>query len=101
MNEVFTIADEISVFRDGRYVGTDRRNLDQNKLITMMVGRELTQMFPKEDGADRRGGAPVREPRRSRACSRTSRSTAQGRDPGPCRPDRLRAAPTSPRPSSA
>ena len=48
MNEVFTIADEITVFRDGRYVGTDRaENLDQNKLIAMMVGRELTQMFPK------------------------------------------------------
>ena len=48
MNEVFTIADEISVFRDGRYVGTDRRaELDQNKLITLMVGRELTHMFPK------------------------------------------------------
>jgi inositol transport system ATP-binding protein len=50
MNEVFTIADEITVFRDGRYVGTDRaENLDQNKLITMMVGRELTQMFPKSE----------------------------------------------------
>ena len=24
MNEVFTIADDISVFRDGRYVGSDR-----------------------------------------------------------------------------
>jgi inositol transport system ATP-binding protein len=50
MNEVFTIADEITVFRDGRYVGTDRaENLDQNKLIAMMVGRELTQMFPKSE----------------------------------------------------
>ena len=48
MNEVFTIADDITVFRDGQYVGTDRAaNLDQNKLITMMVGRELTHMFPK------------------------------------------------------
>ena len=48
MNEVFTIADDISVLRDGKYVGTDRAaNLDQNKLIAMMVGRELTHMFPK------------------------------------------------------
>jgi inositol transport system ATP-binding protein len=48
MNEVFTIADDISVFRDGRMVGSDHAsNLDQNKLIAMMVGRELTHMFPK------------------------------------------------------
>ena len=48
MNEVFTIADEISVFRDGRYIATDRaENLDQNRLITLMVGRELSHMFPK------------------------------------------------------
>jgi inositol transport system ATP-binding protein len=48
MNEVFTIADDISVFRDGRMVGSDQAsNLDQNKLIAMMVGRELTHMFPK------------------------------------------------------
>jgi inositol transport system ATP-binding protein len=48
MNEVFTIADDISVFRDGRQVGSDRASaFDQNKLISLMVGRELTHMFPK------------------------------------------------------
>ena len=73
MNEVFTIADDITVFRDGKYVGTDRAaNLDQNKLIAMMVGRELTRCSPGR-GGDRRGGA--RRPRpRSRACSGTCRS---------------------------
>jgi inositol transport system ATP-binding protein len=49
MDEVFEIADEITVFRDGKYIGTDRTNtLTRNQLIQKMVGRELTEMFPKE-----------------------------------------------------
>ena len=48
MNEVFTIADEVSVFRDGRHVATDAASaFDQQKLIALMVGRELTHLFPK------------------------------------------------------
>ncbi len=48
MNEVFAIADEVSVFRDGRHVATDAASaFDQGKLISLMVGRELTQLFPK------------------------------------------------------
>ncbi|WP_319532253.1 sugar ABC transporter ATP-binding protein [uncultured Cohaesibacter sp.] len=50
MDEVFEIADDVSVFRDGKFIGTDlASNLDRDKLIQMMVGREITQMFPKED----------------------------------------------------
>ncbi len=50
MNEVFAIADEVSVFRDGKHVATDlASNLDRDRVITLMVGRELTQMFPKGD----------------------------------------------------
>ncbi|SNY91680.1 inositol transport system ATP-binding protein [Cohaesibacter sp. ES.047] len=50
MDEVFEIADDVSVFRDGKYIGTDLAdNLNRDKLIQMMVGREITQMFPKED----------------------------------------------------
>ena len=48
MSEVFTIADDISVFRDGRHVGTGPASeFDQAKMIALMVGRELTHMFPK------------------------------------------------------
>ena len=48
INEVFRIADEVSVLRDGRMVGSDTADrLDRDRLITMMVGRELTQLFPK------------------------------------------------------
>lgn len=50
MDEVFQITDEITVLRDGQYVGTDLAvNSSRDKLIAWMVGREITQMFPKEE----------------------------------------------------
>jgi inositol transport system ATP-binding protein len=50
MDEVFQIADDITVFRDGRHIATvPAEKTDRNSLIAMMVGRELTNLFPKED----------------------------------------------------
>ncbi|NBB12827.1 sugar ABC transporter ATP-binding protein [Pseudomonas sp. SLFW] len=50
MNEVFAIADEVAVFRDGAYIGLQRADsMDGDSLISMMVGRELTQLFPERD----------------------------------------------------
>ncbi|MGI6855934.1 sugar ABC transporter ATP-binding protein [Mesorhizobium sp. 1B3] len=50
MNELFEIADEASVFRDGRYIGTHAStDVTRDDIIRMMVGREITQMFPKEE----------------------------------------------------
>jgi len=50
MDEVFQITDEITVLRDGQFVGTDlAANSSRDKLIAWMVGREITQMFPKEE----------------------------------------------------
>ena len=50
INEVFRIADEVTVLRDGRVVGSAAANtLDRDRLIAMMVGRELTQLFPKDN----------------------------------------------------
>jgi inositol transport system ATP-binding protein len=50
MNELFEIADEVSVFRDGRYIGTRASSeVTRDDIIRMMVGREITQMFPKEE----------------------------------------------------
>ncbi len=52
MNELFEIADEFSVFRDGRYIGTHAAaDVTRDDIIRMMVGREITQMFPKQDVA--------------------------------------------------
>ncbi|ACL62842.1 sugar ABC transporter ATP-binding protein [Methylobacterium nodulans] len=50
MNELFEIADEFSVFRDGRYIATHPSSeVTRDDIIRMMVGREITQMFPKEE----------------------------------------------------
>jgi len=48
MDEIFRIADRITVFRDGKVVGGDNaKNLNVDKVITMMVGRELSNDYPK------------------------------------------------------
>lgn len=50
MDEIFKICDELTVFRDGQYIGTKgARELDQDTLIQMMVGREIKQVFHKEE----------------------------------------------------
>ncbi|KGT92709.1 D-ribose transporter ATP-binding protein [Enterobacter cancerogenus] len=50
MNELYEIADEFTVFRDGKYVAThDASSVTREEIIKMMVGREITQLFPKED----------------------------------------------------
>nr|WP_247422807.1 sugar ABC transporter ATP-binding protein [Ralstonia pseudosolanacearum] len=50
MDELFEIADEFSVFRDGKYIGTHAASdVTRDEIIRMMVGREITQMFPKAD----------------------------------------------------
>ncbi|WP_128544561.1 sugar ABC transporter ATP-binding protein [Larkinella soli] len=48
MDEIFEIADTITVLRDGKYVGTGTAGeLDRRTLITMMVGREIDNLFPE------------------------------------------------------
>jgi ABC-type sugar transport system ATPase subunit len=47
MDEVFRLADRISVLRDGSLVGTaPAAELDPSRLIQQMVGRELADIFP-------------------------------------------------------
>ncbi|MBA4701259.1 MAG: sugar ABC transporter ATP-binding protein [Ruminococcus sp.] len=49
MEEVFRIADEITVLRDGAVVSTDKaENLDLDTVIARMVGRKLDNVYPKE-----------------------------------------------------
>ncbi|GMQ63990.1 sugar ABC transporter ATP-binding protein [Vallitalea maricola] len=48
MDEIFRVSDDITILRDGQYVAThEAKDLDTNKLISLMVGRELDKMFPK------------------------------------------------------
>lgn len=50
LDEIFQIADEITVFRDGAVVETHpKEELDIEAVITLMVGRKLTNKYPKED----------------------------------------------------
>jgi ABC-type sugar transport system ATPase subunit len=47
LDEVFEIADRITVLKDGELVGTVRpQEADQNRLIKMMVGRTLEEIYP-------------------------------------------------------
>ena len=48
LDEVFEIADRVTVLRDGHYVGTrDVKDVTHDELIRMMVGRSLDTLFPK------------------------------------------------------
>ena len=50
LHEIDGIADRITVLRDGDLVGTvNNKDVDENDLINMMVGRKLKDMFPKRD----------------------------------------------------
>ena len=49
LKEVFDICDRATVLRDGTYIEScDLEGITQEKLINMMVGRDLTELFPKE-----------------------------------------------------
>jgi ribose transport system ATP-binding protein len=49
LDEVFTIADRITVLRDGKVVGTSLvQEMTRRKLISLMVGRDLEVLYPKE-----------------------------------------------------
>ena len=48
MDEILRISDEVTIMRDGHYIGTwESKDLTTDKIITQMVGRELTNLFPK------------------------------------------------------
>jgi D-xylose transport system ATP-binding protein len=50
IDEVAAIADTVTVIRDGAHIGTQpMRELDTGKIITMMVGREMKNLFPREE----------------------------------------------------
>ncbi|UMO90235.1 xylose ABC transporter ATP-binding protein [Pectobacterium sp. PL64] len=49
LNEVKAISDVICVIRDGRPIGTRAAaELSEDQIIAMMVGRELTELYPNE-----------------------------------------------------
>ncbi len=49
LEELFEVADRVTILRDGRYVGTQSlANVTTAQLIEMMVGRTLADLFPKQ-----------------------------------------------------
>jgi rhamnose transport system ATP-binding protein len=59
LEEIFLLADRVTVFRDGVHVATKEvAETDRDDLIQMMVGRRIEQLFPKEPA---RIGAPILE----------------------------------------
>ena len=47
MEEIFQLCDEITILRDGQWITTQPlEGLDMDKIISMMVGRSLSQRFP-------------------------------------------------------
>ncbi|MBV9290185.1 MAG: sugar ABC transporter ATP-binding protein [Hyphomicrobiales bacterium] len=49
LEEVFSIADRITVLRDGRHIGTvPKTEAAPEPIVRMMVGREIANLFPKE-----------------------------------------------------
>jgi len=60
LEEIFGIADEVTVLRDGKYIGTwDIRDININELISMMVGRDIQERFPPQE--NKVGDEPVLE----------------------------------------
>jgi len=52
MAEIYELADRVTVLRDGSYVGTlDRTELSADRLVRMMVGRDLSSFYKKEHDA--------------------------------------------------
>ncbi|MBQ3273651.1 MAG: sugar ABC transporter ATP-binding protein, partial [Solobacterium sp.] len=50
MDEILRISDEVTIMRDGQYIGTwDAKGLTTDFIITKMVGRELTNLYPPRE----------------------------------------------------
>ncbi len=50
LDEVFTVADSVQVMRDGKRVGRlQTKDTTEEELVELMVGREVEEMYPKEN----------------------------------------------------
>jgi len=59
MDEILRVSDDVSIMRDGQYVGTwESKDLSIDTIIAKMVGRELTNLFPPKDNVP---GEPILE----------------------------------------
>ncbi|MEJ5022384.1 sugar ABC transporter ATP-binding protein [Ochrobactrum vermis] len=62
MAEIFSLCDRVTVFRDGRYVCTDRiADVTPDDVVRRMVGREITQLYPDKLGPHEAPGEVILE----------------------------------------
>ena len=53
MPEIFALANRVTVLRDGQHVGTRPvSEVDEAKLVSMMVGRSIDRLYPAKQGTD-------------------------------------------------
>ena len=92
LDEIFRIADRVTVMRDGKIVDTlPIDDLDEDKLVRLMVGRDIENLYPKTEVEI---GDVVPAPKGSPAA--TSSRTAPSR----CAPGRSWASPASSGPAA-
>lgn len=50
LEELLEISDRITILKDGKYVDTvETKNINKEELVTLMVGREIEQLFPQRN----------------------------------------------------
>jgi ribose transport system ATP-binding protein len=50
LKEIIDICDRVTVLRDGKYIATnDIKNVNERELIKLMVGRELSELYPEHE----------------------------------------------------
>ncbi len=83
LEEIFELADRVSVLRDGTLVGTrDIAETNDGELVALMINRTIEQIYHKEAHPLRRGAARDAQPLRqglfsmSRSPSAAARSSA-------------------------
>ncbi|MBB5538911.1 sugar ABC transporter ATP-binding protein [Rhizobium giardinii] len=60
MAEIFSLCDRVTVFRDGRYVSTERvADVTPDEVVRRMVGREITQLYPPKQTQDERSAEAI------------------------------------------
>ncbi|MCA9125036.1 MAG: sugar ABC transporter ATP-binding protein [Planctomycetales bacterium] len=79
LDEIFRIADRVTVMRDGAHVGTEPiMSLTRKRMIEMMVGRSIDDEFPKQTAAIGEERLVVRNLSRGRAVKDVSFSIRRG-----------------------
>ena len=79
LDEIYRIADRVTVFRDGKRVVTEPvRATTPRQLVTWMVGRDLQDLFPKSEPTIGQSAARRRQPHRLRTARRLVHGPRRG-----------------------